>query len=308
MGYLGRQPSIGRFAHLDDITSSFNSACTTFSLTQASVPILPGAASNLIVSLGGVLQEPEVAYTVSGSTIVFSAAPANTQPFFGILLGDVLDVGQVSQGAVINASSFSVGANVVINTSAVFVGNSTANVIQTSSAVTVGANVVANTSTVFLGNSTANLVLTSTSLTIANSTANLVLTPTDIYSVAWTDYTASSTITGWSSFTANRKIIKYKKIGKLVFVQWHLEGTSNATSVSFTLPYTCVNNTGTGYPSAYGTWFGYDNGAYLSTIQSTYISAGSSLVEHRTSPGTAAGWTASGTKISSGTLFYESTT
>lgn len=279
MGYLGRQPSIGRFAHLDDITSSFNSACTTFSLTQASVPLVPGAASNLIVSLGGVLQEPEVAYTVSGSTIVFSAAPANTQPFFGILLGDVLDVGQVSQGAVINASSLSVGANVV-----------------------------ANTSTVFLGNSTANLVLTSTSLTIANSTANLVLTPTDIYSVAWTDYTASSTITGWSSFTANRKIIKYKKIGKLVFVQWHLEGTSNATSVSFTLPYTCVNNTGTGYPSAYGTWFGYDNGAYLSTIQSTYISAGSSLVEHRTSPGTAAGWTASGTKISSGTLFYESTT
>lgn len=113
MGYLGRQPSIGRFAHLDDITSSFNSACTTFSLTQSSVPLVPGAASNLIVSLGGVLQEPEVAYTVSGSTIVFSAAPANTQPFFGILLGDVLDVGQVSQGATINAASITInGASV----------------------------------------------------------------------------------------------------------------------------------------------------------------------------------------------------
>ena len=113
MGYLGRQPSIGRFAHLDDITSSFNSACTTFSLTQSSVPLIPGAASNLIVSLGGVLQEPEVAYTVSGSTIVFSAAPANTQPFFGILWGDVLDVGQVSQGATINAASITInGASV----------------------------------------------------------------------------------------------------------------------------------------------------------------------------------------------------
>lgn len=113
MGYLGRQPSIGRFAHLDDITSSFNSACTTFSLTQSAAALIPGAASNLIVSLGGVLQEPEVAYTVNGSSIIFSSAPANTQPFFGILLGDVLDVGQVSQGAVINASSISInGASV----------------------------------------------------------------------------------------------------------------------------------------------------------------------------------------------------
>lgn len=172
----------------------------------------------------------------------------------------------------------------------------------------VGANVVANTSTVFLGNSTANLVITSQSLIIANSTANVVITPTDIYSVAWTDYAASSTITGWSSFTTNRRVIKYRKIGKTVFVIWHLEGTSNATTVSFTLPYTCVNTSGTGYPSSYGTWFGYDNGAYLTTIQSTYISAGTNLVEHRTAPSAAAGWTASGTKISSGTLFYESTT
>ena len=108
MPYLGRQPSIGRFAHLDDITSSFNSACTTFSLMQSSVALVPGAASNLIISLGGVLQEPEVAYTVAGSSIIFSSAPASTQPFFGILLGDVLDVGQVSQGAVINATSLTV--------------------------------------------------------------------------------------------------------------------------------------------------------------------------------------------------------
>ena len=120
MPYLGRQPSIGRFAHLDDITSSFNSACTTFSLMQSSVALVPGAASNLIISLGGVLQEPEVAYTVAGSSIIFSSAPASTQPFFGILLGDVLDVGQVSQGAVINATSLTVtGAATLSNTLAV---------------------------------------------------------------------------------------------------------------------------------------------------------------------------------------------
>lgn len=139
MGYLGRQPSIGRFAHLDDITSSFNSACTTFSLTQSAAALIPGAASNLIVSLGGVLQEPEVAYTVNGSSIIFSSAPANTQPFFGILLGDVLDVGAAtSVSGSINVTSIGVGANVVINTSAVFVGNSTSNTVLTSGVVSTG--------------------------------------------------------------------------------------------------------------------------------------------------------------------------
>ena len=137
MPYLGRQPSIGRFAHLDDITSSFNSACTTFSLMQSSVALVPGAASNLIISLGGVLQEPEVAYTVAGSSIIFSSAPASTQPFFGILLGDVLDVGQVSQGAVINATSLTVGANVSMNTTTLLVGNSTVNTMITAGSVTV---------------------------------------------------------------------------------------------------------------------------------------------------------------------------
>ena len=87
---------------------------------QSSVALVPGAASNLIISLGGVLQEPEVAYTVAGSSIIFSSAPASTQPFFGILLGDVLDVGQVSQGAVINATSLTVtGAATLSNTLAV---------------------------------------------------------------------------------------------------------------------------------------------------------------------------------------------
>jgi len=173
MGYLGRQPSVGRFARLDDLTASFDSACTTFSLTESSVAVIPGAASNLIVSLGGVLQEPETAYTVNGSSIIFSSAPANTQPFFAILLGDVLDVGTLTSGVAINVASIGIGSNVTMNTSALFVGNSTINVIHTGSSLTVGANVAANTTALFVGNSTVNVIHTGSSLTIgANVTAN----------------------------------------------------------------------------------------------------------------------------------------
>jgi hypothetical protein len=52
---------------------------------------------------------------------------------------------------------------------------------------------------------------------------------------AWTDYSASSTIVGWSSFTY--KEIYTRKIGSLLFVNFRLQGTSNATGATFTLPY-----------------------------------------------------------------------
>jgi hypothetical protein len=52
---------------------------------------------------------------------------------------------------------------------------------------------------------------------------------------SWVDYTAISTIVGWSSFTAN-KFIWYKIIDGIMFVNFCLEGTSNATSANFTLP------------------------------------------------------------------------
>ena len=136
MPYLGRQPSIGRFAKIDDITSQFNSSQTVFNLTSSSVAIAPGAPSNMIVSLGGVVQEPESAYTVSGATITFASAPANTQAFFGIVLGDVLDVGYLTAGVSINVSSIGIGSNVTMNTSTILIGNSTANTVVTGGAVT----------------------------------------------------------------------------------------------------------------------------------------------------------------------------
>lgn len=61
-----------------------------------------------------------------------------------------------------------------------------------------------------------------------------ILDPTD-----WIDYSATSTIVGWSSFTT--KIIRYRVIGKQVFVQYQLQGTSNSATTTFTLPNTSIN-------------------------------------------------------------------
>ena len=75
MAYIGRNPAIGTQKVLDSLESQFNGTLTTFNLRYNSNTIYPPIASALIVSLGGVLQEPGVAYTVTSDTITFATAP-----------------------------------------------------------------------------------------------------------------------------------------------------------------------------------------------------------------------------------------
>jgi len=72
----------------------------------------------------------------------------------------------------------------------------------------------------------------------------------------WADYFATSTVVGWASFT--KQNIFVKKIGKMVYVAYHLEGTSNSATTTFTLPWAstqaldwmarCIDNGGTSVP------------------------------------------------------------
>ena len=57
-----------------------------------------------------------------------------------------------------------------------------------------------------------------------------------VTSIAWTPYHDTSTIVGWTSYTI--KEIWYKKTGKRVDVQFDIEGVSDTTTATFTLPFT----------------------------------------------------------------------
>lgn len=89
MSYIGNPPVNGVFRKLDTIAASFNGSTTSFSLTSGGAAVSPGLTTNLIISLGGIIQEPNTAYTVSGSVISFTAAPPAGTSFWGIQLGDV---------------------------------------------------------------------------------------------------------------------------------------------------------------------------------------------------------------------------
>jgi len=104
VAYVGNQPARGQWRKLSDISSAFDGVITTFT---TSVPpgtseyfVTAGSASQLLISLGGVIQEPDVDYTVSTNSVTFTTPPTSGLSFFGVLCGDALNTGVPADGSV----------------------------------------------------------------------------------------------------------------------------------------------------------------------------------------------------------------
>ena len=93
MAYIGRGLVQGTYIKLDDIQGSFNGTTSTFNLTSGGQSFKPGSASALLVSLGGVIQEPIESYTVIDDQITFSNPPTSDSNIFLIALGSAVSIG-----------------------------------------------------------------------------------------------------------------------------------------------------------------------------------------------------------------------
>ena len=101
MAYVGKAPSSGRYSILDDISGSFTgSTAGPFNLTVNGTAISPGNEANFIISISGVVQEPQSAFIITGSQITFTSNPASSDTFFGVVLGDVYDIGTPTDSTV----------------------------------------------------------------------------------------------------------------------------------------------------------------------------------------------------------------
>tara|TARA_B110000483_G_scaffold62365_1_gene77577 strand:- start:70 stop:522 length:453 start_codon:yes stop_codon:yes gene_type:complete len=105
MAYVGKAPLTGAYQVLDNIASGFNASTVAFNLTVNGTAVSPGTEANCIISISGVVQDPS-AYTISGSQITFSSAPAASDTFFGTILGDTFDIGTPTD-ATVTAGSLS---------------------------------------------------------------------------------------------------------------------------------------------------------------------------------------------------------
>jgi len=105
MAYIGNSPAnVGNYQVVDDISSTFNGVLTSFALTVLTLAINPAKSGQLLVSINGVLQEPDdtgtEGFKVSGSNIVFSSAPATGSTFWAVWQGQAVDIGTPSDGVV----------------------------------------------------------------------------------------------------------------------------------------------------------------------------------------------------------------
>jgi len=143
MAYIGRTPSGGRFAKMDDISSGFNGSANTFSLSLGGDSPNIASDAQVIISVGGVIQEPETDFAISTNQIVFTSAPPSGASFFGILLGETFNAlvpssksitgNHLAAGAINSNTIFGTG---VITRHAIANGAVSANVIMTTGSIT----------------------------------------------------------------------------------------------------------------------------------------------------------------------------
>lgn len=99
MAYIGRQPSYGAF-ETQNLTA--DSSTTTFTLDYA-----VGSTASVLVSVAGVIQQPNTGYSISGggNNIVFSAAPTTGDTVFVTFLGLNRDVGSFLSTGIITTQT-----------------------------------------------------------------------------------------------------------------------------------------------------------------------------------------------------------
>ena len=96
MAYIGAEPLPGQNREVDDISSSFNGSTTAFTLQVNGLNVSPETANNILVNIGGVIQNPGTDYTIAASTITFTTAPASGLSFFAIILGAGINTATVA--------------------------------------------------------------------------------------------------------------------------------------------------------------------------------------------------------------------
>ena len=101
MAYVGKSPQTGAYQILDDISGSFTGSTPgPFNLTVGGTAVSPGNEASVIISVSSVIQEPISAFTITGSQITFTGNPAASDTFFGVVMGDTLDIGTTTDATV----------------------------------------------------------------------------------------------------------------------------------------------------------------------------------------------------------------
>lgn len=142
-----------------------------------------------------------------------------------------------------------------------------------------------------LGTPSAGIMTNCTGYTVANLSDG-----------AWTDFSGTIGYTGFSG-TPTTNIARYKVIGKTLFYEISMTGTSNATGFTITNMPVAAARTFGGNPAGGPVYQAINNGVSNYTVQCNTTASSTTLTLTLSNNG--AGWTASGTKAIAISGFYE---
>ena len=202
MAYIGREPSYGSF---EKQALTADSSATSFALNY-----VVGSSASILVSVAGVIQEPEVAYNISGggANIVFTAAPTTGDTVFVVFLGVAQDIGTLGTGAITSQTSLGEAPQsddvlLLYDTSATALKKVTiANLFDTQMTA---AKYVTRTLT---GNGSTTTV----TVTNGHNVDSVIVTENGIVQRPTTDYTVSGTTLTFTTAPASGVAVRVKEL------------------------------------------------------------------------------------------------
>ena len=202
MAYIGREPSYGSF---EKQALTADSSATSFALNY-----VVGSSASILVSVAGVIQEPEVAYNISGggANIVFTAAPTTGDTVFVVFLGVAQDVGTLGTCAITSQTSLGEAPQsddvlLLYDTSATSLKKVTiANLFDTQMTA---AKYVTRTLT---GNGSTTTV----TVTNGHNVDSVIVTENGIVQRPTTDYTVSGTTLTFTTAPASGVAVRVKEL------------------------------------------------------------------------------------------------
>ena len=202
MAYIGREPSYGSF---EKQALTADSSATSFALNY-----VVGSSASILVSVAGVIQEPEVAYNISvgGANIVFTDAPTTGDTVFVVFLGVAQDIGTLGTGAITSQTSLGEAPQsddvlLLYDTSATALKKVTiANLFDTQMTA---AKYVTRTLT---GNGSTTTV----TVTNGHTVDSVIVTENGIVQRPTTDYTVSGTTLTFTTAPASGVAVRVKEL------------------------------------------------------------------------------------------------
>lgn len=198
MAYIGKSPEYGVF---EKQTLTADGSTTTFTLNYTI-----GSSSSILVSVSGVIQEPESAYNISsgGTQIVFSTAPESAETIFVVFLGISFDVGTLGTGAITGQTEL---AEVAADNDLLLIYDTSTTSLKKITKANLSPTLTYVTRTYTGDGSTAGFVVTS------GTTVNDVLvTENGVLQTPTTDYTISSTTLTFSTAPGSGVVIQIREL------------------------------------------------------------------------------------------------